>query len=478
MSSQDIIKKSGTTNEYKDDRGGAVLIPHPVIGIVKDNIDPEHTGRIKVYLARFGGSDPNDSKHWRTVKYLSPFLGTIAPGYNVYNTKNSEGDGDFKSNPQSYGFWATAPDIGSQVVCIFINGDPQDGYYIGGAPYFGLTHMIPAVASSSKVIPNTGQAKLYAGADRLPVTEVNYSNPKYRKSPKIYDEPKPIHSYQAQILATQGLIRDNLRGVISSSSQRETPSKVFGISTPGNAIYEGGYTNSTIKDAAKTADKSKLQVTGRTGGHSFVMDDGTINGEDQLLRLRTAGGHMLMLNDSGQVLTIIHSNGQSYIEFGKEGTIDMFSTNSVNVRTQGDLNFHADRDINMHAKRNFNLYADNIAIESNQNYSLRTGKDYYSYHLGKYTVKVDQQMSMFSSGDSSFASAAITYINGRKIHLNTGSTGTVPAVVNKFSKIQHVDTTFSQNVGWMNPSPTPLESIATRAPAHMPWAAGNKGVSL
>lgn len=473
---QDLVKKSGAFKGFKDDSGGAVLIPHPVIGLVKDNIDPTHGGRLRVYISRLGGPDPDDSKEWVTVKYLSPYFGVVAPNYDIYGGADKTGSGDYLSNPHSYGFWASAPDIGSQVICVFINGDPQDGYYIGCAPNIGLTHMVPAVAAGSFVVPNEGEAKLYGGADRLPVTEVNYSNPQIRNSTKIYDEAKPVHSYQAEILAKQGLIRDNVRGVISSSSQRETPSKVFGISTPGQAIYEGGYNNSTVKEAAKTADTSKLQLVGRTGGHSIVMDDGTINGEDQLVRLRTSAGHMIMLNDSSQVITIMHSNGQSYIEMGKEGTIDLYSTNSVNIRSHGDLNLHADRDININAKRNLNMFAENMKTETVKNFELRTGQNFTGYHMGKFTVKVDQQMSLASNGDSSFVSAGINYQNGRKIHLNTGSSGTVPQTVAEITKINHIETTFSQNVGWMNPGPNPLTSITSRAPAHMPWAAANKGV--
>lgn len=474
----DNIKKSGSTIGFKDDRGGAVLIPHPVTGLVKDNIDPTHGGRIKVYIARFGGSDPNDAKQWLTVKYLSPYFGTIAPKYNIYDGGSNTGLGKFTTNPHSYGFWATAPDIGSQVICIFINGDPQDGYYLGCVPIIGLTHMVPAIAASNKVVPNEGEAGLYGGADRLPVTEVNYSNPAVRNSSQIYSTAKPIHSYQANILAKQGLIRDNLRGVIGSSSQRETPSRVFGISTPGPVIYEGGYTNATIKQAAKTAEINKLQVTGRAGGHSIVMDDGTINGEDQLMRIRTSAGHMIMFNDSGQVITIMHSNGQSYIELGKEGTVDIFSTNSVNVRTQGDLNLHADRDVNINAGRNLNLFGNDVKIESTQNTSIRTGQDFLSYSLGKFTVKVDQQMSLSSKGDSSFASDNINYQNGKKINLNTGASGTVPPAVVEIPKVPHIDTTFSQLKGWINPSPKPLISVGSRVPTHMPWVEANKGVGL
>jgi uncharacterized protein (DUF2345 family) len=62
------------------------------------------------------------------------------------------------------------------------------------------------------------------------------------------------------------------------------------------------------------------------------------------------------MSDDGQCLHIIHANGQSWVELGKEGTIDMYATNSVNIRTQGDLNLHADNNININAKNDLNIY--------------------------------------------------------------------------------------------------------------------------
>lgn len=474
----DVIRKSGSPTLYSNDRGNAKLITEPVIGIVKNNIDPTHSGRIDVYVANYGGSDPDDSANWiKGVKYLSPWFGIISPNYDATKGPDADGYGRYVGNPHSYGFWASAPDLGTEVVCIFIDGKPNQGYYVGCVPQIGLHHMVPAVGAATHVVPNEEEAKTYGGADRLPVTEVNYTNPAIRNSPTIYSEAKPVHSYQASVLAQQGLIRDNVRGVISSSSQRETPSKVFGFSTPGNPIYRGGFTDQTVKQALDS-DPSKLQIDGRRGGHSFVMDDGTIDGQDQLVRLRTSAGHMIMMNDSGQSLFLIHANGQSWVELGKEGTIDMYSTNSVNIRTKGDLNLHADRDINMHAKRNFNLFADNIKTEAEKSTTMRSGNNFESYTLGKFTVKVDGPMSHYSSADASYASGAVTYINGKLIKLNSGFSSTVPAKVNEMTKIQHTETVYTTEKVWMYPGPDPLLSITTRLTTHQPYIGSGKGVDF
>ncbi|MFN9961113.1 MAG: hypothetical protein ACK55I_49170, partial [bacterium] len=138
--------------------------------------------------------------------------------------------------------------------------------------------------------------------------------------------------YTAAILQQQGLIRDAIRGVIGTSATRESPSRVgWGVSTPGRPIYAGGYDDTNLTKALDEGiDQTQLKVIGRRDGHSIVMDDGDILGRDQLVRIRTAGGHQIMMHDKNQILSILHSNGQSYIEFGKEGTIDMYSTNSIN----------------------------------------------------------------------------------------------------------------------------------------------------
>lgn len=477
---RNVTRTGGAPPINKDSAGGAVLLPHACLGIVKDNIDPTHSGRIKVYINQGGSVDANDSRYWYPVSYLSPYFGVIAPNYDVYGERSADktGYGKYIGNPHSYGFWATAPDVGTTVLCVFVNGRSDQGYYIGCVPEPGLTHMVPAIGSGPAVVPNSSEAGTYGGSDRLPTTEVNNANPGIRNSPAIYNIPKPVHSYQASILAQQGLTRDNLRGTIGSSSQRETPSRVVGLSTPGGPVYTGGYDKTNIKQAAKTEDISKLQTIGRTGGHSFVMDDGDQTGQDQLIRIRTSGGHMIMMNDSGQNLTLVHANGQTWIELGREGTIDMYATNSVNIRTEGDLNLHADRDINMHAKRNIQAFAENIKLETDKNLTIRTNESFNQYTARQYTVKVEGPLSLDSQGAASIQSAASTFVKGKKVMLNSGATPIVPQEVKAMPKNTHIDTTFSQKSGWMQPSPEPLVSLTTRAPTHWPYEAAGRGVDV
>jgi hypothetical protein len=469
---QDYFKPKGKAKANEPDAGGGVIRSEPALGVVKNNIDPTRGGRIQVYIADFGAPDPDDSSSWITVAYMSPFFGA---------TKGHGGQDDLGSylqNSSSYGMWFSPPDIGSTVVCIFVNGDMNYGYYIGGVPTPELLQMVPAIGSSENVTFNQGEANSYAGATKIPVTNLNTDNSSVADGANFLTEPKPVHSYVASILSQQGLIRDPLRGAITSSALRESPSRVgWGVSTPGRPIYTGGYTDNNVADAAANADDNRLEVVARRGGHSIVLDDGDLIGRDQLVRIRSALGHQILMSDDGQTLFIIHSNGQSYIELGKEGTIDMYATNSVNIRTQGDLNLHADNNININATKDLNIAADNINIQSETDINFRAGANFKGYTLGTYTIKVDGPMSMGAGGSGSYASSGDMFINGSKVNLNTGQTSTAPEVVAPLPTVAHTDTLFDSVKGWAA-APAKLLSIVSRAPAHAPWANANQGVDV
>jgi hypothetical protein len=473
------IKLSGSFNSNKDSRGGANTIPSAVIGIVKNNIDPTRSGRIEVFLLRSNAANQDSPASWVPVNYMSPFFGYTP------NTASKDDNGSYVGNPNSYGMWMTPPDIGTEVLCVFLNGDINFGYYIGALPKPGMTYMVPAVGANDYVIANESEAKSYGGATRLPVTEFNDANKSLKNSAGLTlpgTIPRPIHSYQATILFNQGLLKDSDRGAISSSSMRESPSQVFGISTPGRPIYQGGYDDTTIGDAIKADDKNEnFKIIGRRGGHSFVMDDGDLYGKDQLIRLRTATGHMILMNDYAQTLMIMHANGQSYIELGREGTIDMYSTNSVNIRTEGDLNLHADRNININANGDLNMSGKNTKVEALQTMTQYAGDTFAGYSKGDYTVKTESNFATDASGDIGHKAKGTLFINGGKkkpnVKINSGDISTTPKSVGQIGVSVLSDTLFDDTKGY-NPAPAKLTSIVNRAPAHMPWADAGKGVDV
>jgi len=462
----------GVRAAAKPGAGKEATYPVPVLAVVKANVDPIRAGRIWVFISNSNALDPDDSKNWVAVRFLSPFFGSTR------SDSPDEGYGNFKGNPSSYGMWNSPPDIGTTVVCLFVNGDPNYGFYIGALPEPENLHMVPAIAASDKIIANGGEAQSYGGATRLPVTNMNINDKAKADSPNFINESKPIHSYQAAIMNRQGLLRDPVRGPISSSAQRESPSRVgWGVSTPGRPIYQGGYDDVSIADALKNESPDKLRVVARRGGHTFVMDDGDVAGRDQLIRIRSADGHQILMSDDGQTLMIIHKNGQSYVELGKEGTVDIYSTNSVNIRTHGDLNFHADRNVNIHAAKDFNLFADNINLQSVKAYNQLVGTDYLNSTYGIHTTQVKGAYAVESGGQASMAASAEAFVNGSKVNLNSGSCSTKAKSVNVLPLTKHTDTLHDPQKGFIA-APLKLISVTSRAPAHTPWSAAGMGVDV
>lgn len=448
---------------------------YPVIGVVKDNIDPTRAGRIRVALQDGKGPvSPDSASGWTTVQHLTTFFGVVRPNAG----EGSENFGSYIDNSSSYGQWQAPPDIGTKVICIFINGDPNAGFYIGAIPEPETLHMVPAIGASEVVTVNEGEAESFGGATRLPVTNLNTNNKDKANSDEFLNTPRPVHSYTASIMNQQGIIRDPIRGPISSSASREAASRVgWGVNTPGRPIYEGGFTDENLPENLDQSKSEQLKIVARRGGHSIVMDDGDIIGRDQLIRIRTSLGHQILMSDDGQTLMILHSNGQSYIELGKEGTVDIFSTNSINMRTQGDFNIHADRDINMHAAENFNVQAKNIHTNSEEVTKSRAGKEYAITSLSNFMVKASSAAAISAGGQASVVAGAEAFVNGSKVNLNSGSASLTPEEVPIIPLNAQPDTLYDKTVGWAA-APAKLLSIASRAPAHYPWVNAGMGVDI
>ena len=473
---ENIERSGGRAENFKFDRGGTPAEMGPFVGVVKNNVDSIRSGRLWVYIEQFGGENPEDNTSgWRLVNYLSPFYGVTE------KTSTSTGAGTYPGNQQSYGMWFTPPDLGTRVLCFFVNGDPSLGYYIGCIPDPGVNRMIPAIGAVPKneyVTGNKAQAAYFANSAQLPVTEINNENQQIDSNPQFYNQPKPVHSVQAAIYFQQGLNNDPERGPIGSSAQRESPSTVYGISTPGIPIYAGGQDPNTIRKQLSEGGvrDADVQVIGRYGGHTLVMDDGDLDSNNALFRLRSAKGHQIMMNDSNDFIYIAHANGQTWIELGVEGTVDVYSTNSVNVRTEGTINLHADKDINMYAGGNISMKsgaATNIGAVTTMNLAAEAGMTLYS--TAALGVRSDGSLSL-QGASSSWQGGTKLALKAGRIDLNGGSAKIVTPP-KLYPKRTLDDTVFNNSKGWQVKAGV-LESIVTRAPTHEPYKYHNQGVSV
>jgi len=480
---QNNARSRGKPRNYKFDRGGIPAEFGPFTGVVKSTADPTRSGRLKVYIEAFGDggqAGEDDPNKWTTVSYMQQFGGSTPPAA-INDAGTTNAIGNYPGNENSYGMWFTPPDVGITVLCVFVNGQRDQGYYIGTVPEQGLGSMLPAVGATSNYSidkQNVNQQKYFSKSSILPVTEINVNNNEIFNSPTFFSQRKPVHSYVAGIMFQQGLINDPDRGPINSTSQRETPSSVFGISTPGSPIYQGGMKPNDIRKKINDGSitPGQAQVIGRVGGHTLVMDDGDLENKNALFRLRTSKGHQITMSDSGNFFYITHSNGQTWLEFGAEGTVDVYATNSINMRTAGDINFHADRDINMFAGRNVQIKSTKrMQLESMETMILDAQKDITVYSKNTIGVKADGVLTI-NSGSGSWGAGSELILTAGGIELNGPAAGQV-TVPNPVTKTLFTEVNFNTSNGWETKTDG-LTSICSRITTHEPYPYHNKGVDV
>ena len=364
--------------------GGVNLLNGVYVGTVIANDDSIYTGRIKVHFPEFGAKSAPDH-----VLLFTPFGGYTSP-------KDSSGDptqyGSDESSeqgaPKSYGMWPQPPAIGTEVICAF-TARHNVGYPLGSAIGIDRNH-------DGRYGPTIQQNSI------LPVSE---KNPYDQNDP----DTKPADPATSQNLIDQGLENDYVRGHSQSSARRESPSRVFGLTT---------------------AD-----------GHVITMDDGDSQGNSKNIRLRTKGGAQVLLDDTTQIVFITNQKGNAYIEMDADGRIDVYSQKDISYHAEGDFNLHAKGNINMQADNGVQIKsigADGIKVEATAgDYDLFTGKDF-----------------KFEAGANGNLIAAGNYKEqASRIDMN----GPAPASATKIDMNQLVENT---NI---------LESASTRVPEHHPW---------
>jgi len=308
-----VLKNTESTKTPKhfkhEDATGVRLSPGPYVGIVKNNVDPMRSGRLMVWIPELGGAN-EDEANWRVMNYCTPFYGATS-----YVTRGKS-QGFDAGSPHSYGMWFVPPDVGVKVLCTFANGDPFRGYWFGCIPEWPNLHMVPGIASGS-----------WHGEGPEPLLDFNAEDPSFDPSNffKMSKTATNKHDYQTDVWSRQGLLGDPYRGPGTSSAFRETPSRVFGISTPGPEVAIPN--NADINNPQQL----DLNVRSRQGGHQFVMDDGDAQGNSQLIRLRTSNGNMLLLNDSAGIVYLINAKGNAWFELDGNGNIRAYAGGKFEV---------------------------------------------------------------------------------------------------------------------------------------------------
>tara|TARA_X000001036_G_scaffold29401_1_gene24270 strand:+ start:5317 stop:6726 length:1410 start_codon:yes stop_codon:yes gene_type:complete len=293
------------------------------IAKVIDTVDDRYEGFMYVELVGenyAGNVDSKDERQqYHRIRRATPYGGS----YQYANATNS------------YGMSSHPPAPGSQILVAFPNNSDV-GIMVG---------VLPDVTRNASV-PSNAAAFVDSEADTIgptldpSVKKVQDKNKRPRASGMTVknSEENSDKTKDGEALTGQGVGIDSLRGLSSSSQRRESPTQVFGFNTPG--------------------------------GHSFVMDDGTLPNSDtcltpdknrkaglsNLVRLASQGGAQILMHDGTGMIYIINQSGSSWIQMSNDGKIDIYSEEAVSMHTKTDFNLYCEGD--------FNLDADKITMKA------------------------------------------------------------------------------------------------------------------
>jgi len=352
---------------------------------VVDNTDSIFTGRLTVRIPDLGSLDGTV-----TAILITPFGGytSLSPEDMSADTNAYGEDGTSENGtPKAFGMWTQPPTIGSKVLVGFTEGKTQC-FVIGSMVARDMNHTMGGRASSE-----AKDGKIH------PVGE---KNPKDTTE----DSVRPIDTKADEWLKTQKLQDDYARGHSMSSARRESPSRVFGITT--------------------------------LDGHVFTLDDGDKDGDSNNIRLRSRKGAQILIDDTNEMIFITNHAGSAWVEMDKSGNIDVYSKTSVNVHAEEDLNFHAGGNINFEAAKGINMKADSMHVETINDYHLKSGNDVIVQALNDLHNK---------TGGNHIETSSMVYMNSSV----SAKDATVP-------KVNQLDT--NEKI---------TASVSARVPEHHPW---------
>lgn len=412
------------------------------LGVVVDTNDPQQMGRVRAACQRWGDSldTPSDLIPW--AMYASPFGGQVHAG--------TRGSGiDDATGGTAYGMWAI-PKVGAQVLVMCIDSDPNQRVYVGCIYDQFTPHTLPHGRFMYDDHPNLDESILPAGPYTSSETPIEPLNRNLRQA--FGHKSAPNYEWQTRAA-------DYTAAALDVSNLETTYSHV----ADDMDIKKGDWTSTQGYQTSRQDPMAPSDVTARNldnmvysftspGFHSLSMDD---RQENSRIRIRSTGGHQIIMDDTNERIYIATATGDSWIEMDQNGNIDMFSNNKVNINSKSGINMSSDEDIRITAVKGVHIYAgDNVDIQSEKDVNIKAGQNVriqadqnlYATAIQELHAKGGQNANLSAGLNVNILAAGNILNTATAIHDN-GPTATEAASAN------------AEKAKWSN-----------RTPNHEPWA--------
>jgi len=264
--------------------------------------------------------------------------------------------------PVHYGFWAI-PEIGAHAIIACINGDPRRRIWLGCLPSHQETHTLGH--GRFKHIDDEVQGPQSSTGDFIEPTATQLRE---AFGYQMGSAEWRTRAADYQITSVKEAPATNKQEYIDSDNASMKSAEPD--SWVDQKLGDHGYDWTGYKNIASFL-ASRVFSWSTPGFHSIQMDDRAFNSR---IRIRTTGGHQIILDDTNERMYFSASGGKSWLEMDSSGNIDIFAERRLSIHSGKDLNFSADESIRFKAGTYISMYAGQATGQTPLASQLRTGE--------------------------------------------------------------------------------------------------------
>jgi uncharacterized protein (DUF2345 family) len=335
-------------------------VPFIMEGQVVSVDDPDQMGRVKAWIPSLDG-DNYDVEQLPWTSY-APLFG----GFTVAYPAGGNPAAATNISETSYGMWAI-PKLGSTVFIFCSHGDPAARFYFASSPRLHRNRSLPA----GRNFDNSGNPGPFGDAQD---TSGNF-NP----IQPAYNNLRT--QFNGNVTASEAVTRGAYERQVAQANFNKDGSE--------------GYSTNPADDSYLDPQTYCIVTPGR---HAFIIQD---DPRMARMRLKTASGHQIIMDDANERIYISTALGNSWLEMDQDGHVNVFSTDSISVRTGKDFNVYADGNINMEAGKGVNIKANDgdIRAETSESLQIQANSNIVMAACGYFDVGSDGKLHI-TSGDT------------------------------------------------------------------------------